>query len=311
MGEFIGYTGAVNARAMVLCAGLGSRLRPLTDELPKPLVPVGDRPLLAHIAAELARAGLERPIVNVHHLPRLFINEIEIMDAVFEVIEEPEIRGTAGGIAGARRLLSGSDAVLVWNGDVLTELPLGALLEVAVSARAPCLAVRPCAVGYGTVGLGADDRVVRLRGERFGDELTGGDYLGVCALPAESVAALPERGCLVGDFALPALRSGGCVRAVRSHPPYWFDVGGLGSYFRANLSWLGRHFAASAQGFRAPAVALEAGVTVSSCVLGRAARVSGEGELRRVVAWPGAAVRAPLQDAVVTSAGVVVPLSEA
>jgi MurNAc alpha-1-phosphate uridylyltransferase len=55
-------------RAMILCAGLGERLRPLTDELPKPLLPVGDRPVLAHITRELRRAGHEAGVVNTHSL---------------------------------------------------------------------------------------------------------------------------------------------------------------------------------------------------------------------------------------------------
>ena len=296
---------------MVLCAGLGTRLRPLTDELPKPLVPVGDRPLLAHITEQLAHAGLVRPVVNVHHMSGVFMNEIDELGLAVEVIGEPEIRGTAGGIAGARELLSGAEVVLVWNGDVLTEAPLRSLLEAARALRAPCLAVRPRAVGEGTVGLAADGRVVRLRGECFGEEVEGGEYLGVCALPAESVAALPDRGCLVGDFALPALREGRAVRAVRSEPAYWFDVGQLEHYFQANLGWLARHSGASAAGYRAGGVEVDARVRVVESVLGRAVRVHGTNELRRVVAWPGATLRAPLANAVVTSAGTVVPVISA
>ena len=59
-------------RAMVLCAGLGTRLRPLTDELPKPLVPVGDKPLLARIADSLRSAGIDGFVVNTHHLSHEF-----------------------------------------------------------------------------------------------------------------------------------------------------------------------------------------------------------------------------------------------
>lgn len=296
---------------MVLCAGLGTRLRPLTDELPKPLVPVGDRPLLAHIAEQLARAGFLRAVVNVHHLPGIFIRKINEIQFTFEVIEEPEIRGTAGGIAGARPLLAGSGALLVWNGDVLTEAPLVELLEAATKTSAPALAVRPRAAGQGTVGLDGAGNVVRLRGERFGDEALGGDYLGICALPPESVASLPERGCLIGDHVLPRLRAGSGVRALRVSPPYWFDLGQLPSYLDANLAWLARQAGADGSGHRASGVVVDDGVRLSRCVLGRGVRVHGTGELRRVVAWPGASVRAPLHDAVVTSRGVVVPVVSA
>jgi mannose-1-phosphate guanylyltransferase len=300
----------VNAQVMVLCAGLGTRLRPLTDELPKPLVPVGDRPLLAHIAEQLAGAGFSRAVVNVHHLSEIFIKQLDEIPFTFEAIEEPEIRGTAGGIAGARPRLAASAALLVWNGDVLTEAPLVELLEAATQTNAPAMAVSPRAAGQGTVGLDGAGHVVRLRGEQFGDEALGGDYLGICALPPESVASLPERGCLIGDYALPRLRAGLAVRALRVSPPYWFDLGQLASYHDANLAWLARQNA-DGSGHRASGVVVEDGVGLSRCVLGRGVRVRGTGELRRVVAWPGASVQAPLHDAVVTSRGVVVPVVSA
>ena len=63
--------------AMVLCAGYGTRLRPLTDELPKPLVPVGDRSVLGHIASALKLAGFERLVVNAHHLPEVLRGALE------------------------------------------------------------------------------------------------------------------------------------------------------------------------------------------------------------------------------------------
>src|SRR5262245_940568 len=102
------------ARAMVLCAGLGTRLRPLTDELPKPLVPIGDRSILAHIAGHLARAELSELAVNTHHLPEKFASEIEALPLKVQCVHEPEIRGTAGGIAGARHLFE-PGPIVVWN----------------------------------------------------------------------------------------------------------------------------------------------------------------------------------------------------
>ena len=118
------------SQAMILCAGLGTRLRPLTDELPKPLVPVGDRPLLAHITARLRSQGIHQVALNTHHLPRAFDSVYEWLDVEVKVVHEPEIRGTAGGVAGARRHFS-SAPVLVWNGDILADPPVGRLLEGA------------------------------------------------------------------------------------------------------------------------------------------------------------------------------------
>src|SRR5262245_37568354 len=115
--------------AMILAAGLGTRLRPLTDELPKPLVPVGDRPALAHIADQLARAGIHEAVLNTHHLAEAFSAErLAGLPIRISMIHEPRILGTGGGIANAARAL-GEGEVVVWNGDILADLDVHALLS--------------------------------------------------------------------------------------------------------------------------------------------------------------------------------------
>src|SRR5262245_2864602 len=170
-------------RAMILAAGLGTRLRPLTTELPKPLVPVGDRPVLAHIAEHLARAGILEAALNTHHLAEAFgPSRLGSLPLRLTVIHEPVILGTGGGIANAARVLGEGD-VIVWNGDILAELDVAALLLAhRTSAALATMAVAPCSSGEGTVGLGAGGEVVRVRGERFGDEVSGGDFLGIVVM---------------------------------------------------------------------------------------------------------------------------------
>src|SRR4051812_19508502 len=113
--------------AIILCAGFGTRLRPLTDELPKPLVPVGDRSILEHALGTLHGAGVRELVINVHHLAEQFTRTLVEAAPSVRVIVESEIRGTAGGVAGARAHLS-SAPVLVWNGDILVAPPLDQLL---------------------------------------------------------------------------------------------------------------------------------------------------------------------------------------
>jgi len=285
---------------MILCAGLGTRLRPLTEELPKPLVPIGDRSILAHTAVQLAAAGFRGAVINTHHLPEAFASEISSLPLRIEAIHEPVIRGTAGGVAGARALL-GPAPVLVWNGDILVQPPVDDLL--AAVGQGLCLAVAPRPVGQGTVGLGADGRVVRLRGERFGDESAGGDYVGVAALGARCLQGLPGEGCLIGDVALPLLRRGDRVW-TRPVSGDWTDAGDPGSYLEANLGWLARH--ANHEGsWLGPGAQLESGVRLSHSVVGAGAQIRGEGPVARCVVWPGATAQAPLSDAIVTRRSVV------
>jgi NDP-sugar pyrophosphorylase family protein len=293
--------------ALILAAGFGTRLRPLTLERPKPVVPVGDRALLAHVAEGCRRAGITTLIANAHHEHEKLRRIIQELALDIEVVVEPVIRGTAGGAAGARdRFEPGS--VLVWNGDILTEAPVAALLELADERDAQVLAVRPRRDGQGTVGLDDDGRVVRLRGRSFARETRSGDYVGVMALGPGVVARLPEHGCLVGDVALPCLASGGTVWSVPSTAP-WSDLGDLPAYVAANFRWLDRLSPGSGS-WVAPGVGVPGGVSLRRCLIGAGAKLAGSGELTEVIAWPGAPLAAPLARAVVLTSGLIVPFQE-
>jgi len=286
--------------AIILCAGFGTRLRPLTDELPKPLVPVGDRSILEHALAGLRVAGIADVVINVHHLAEQFAPVLARLAANVQLIAESVIRGTAGGVAGARAHLS-SAPVLVWNGDILAAPPIEQLL-VGCEPQSLCLGVAPRPLAEGTVGLDARGDVVRLRGERFGVEVRGGDYVGVLALGAEVRDSLPERGCLFADAALPLLRAGGRVQSVAVTAP-WTDAGDLGSLLAANLNWLRAQGLASFEGAGAEVVR---GVELRQALIGAGGRVRGQGRLERCVVCPGATAVAPICDAIVAPSGRVI-----
>src|SRR5262245_40888659 len=121
---------------MVLCAGLGTRLKPLTDWCAKPLVPIGDRPALAHVLDRLR--GFSPLVANVHHRAdevAAFANGAGVL-----VSREDDLLGTAGGVARASSLL-GEGPVLVWNGDILADLDAEALVRAHASSAT--LAVAP------------------------------------------------------------------------------------------------------------------------------------------------------------------------
>ena len=301
--------------ALILAAGFGTRLRPLTLELPKPAVPVGDRPLLAHIAAACRRAGIGTLIANAHHEHEKLTAIIRSLSLEIEVVVEAEIRGTAGGVAGARSRFE-AGPVLVWNGDILTDAPVKQLIERAGERDAQVLAVSPRPPGEGTVGMDEEGNVVRLRGRTFGQEVQSGDYVGVMALGPGVVASLPERGCLMADVALPHLAAGGKVATLPS-PTQWTDLGDLVSYVAANFRWLdgsgpprSSRTGTPVGAWIAPGVSVPAGLEIARCVIGASVRLGGSGRLTEVIAWPGAPVVAPLSRAVVLSSGRVVPFAE-
>jgi len=291
-------------RAMILAAGLGTRLKPLTDELPKPLMWIGDRPMLAHIVERLAGAGVERVVINTHHLAPSFSSEsLSGLPIPVDVAHERTIRGTGGGISGASRLLGDEGDVIVWNGDILADVDLRGLVEAHQRSRAlATLAVGLRPASEGPVGLGDGGLVVRLREERTGHEAFGADFLGVQVVSAGMRRRLPEVGCLVGDGYIPALSRGERIASFVVREA-WDDIGSVPSYVRANMRWLAN---TTARAYVGEGAVVDEAVDVTGSVVGAGARVMGRGPLRRCVIWPGAQVMAPLEGAVVTSRGTLV-----
>jgi mannose-1-phosphate guanylyltransferase len=277
---------------MVLAAGLGTRLRPLTEGCAKPLVPVGDRPALAHVLDRLEAAGFGSVVVNAHH----HADDIERFAGARGVRvsrEEGELLGTAGGVRRARDAGLVTGDVLVWNGDVLGDFDVAALAGAHTRSTAVAtLLVRKRSAGEGNVGVDGGGRVVRLRRSSFGVEASGGEFVGVHVVGAS--LELPRIGCLVGDVYIPALEAGADVRAQYTESSF-VDVGTVEAYLAANLAWLGVRGSWLGVGAR-----VAAGVHVDRSVVGAGASVTGEGPLRGCVVWPGAEARAPLEGAVVT-----------
>ena len=116
--------------AFILGAGLGTRLRPLTEHCPKPLLPLKGRPIITYVMDHLLTAGVDRFIVNTHHCPDLYGTSFPEglwrgVPIVFR--NEPVLLDTAGGLKNIEDLLTGDEAILCYNGDVIADLPLRGL----------------------------------------------------------------------------------------------------------------------------------------------------------------------------------------
>ena len=158
-------------RAMVLAAGRGTRLAPLTDRLPKPLMPVGGRPLLDHILEFLRAGGIEEVVINLHHLGHA-IEAARSATARASACAcatrwEDPILDTGGGIKQAEPLLAGEPFVVV-NGDSLLELDLrerDRLPPRARRARDHGASARPATRrATALIEIDADDRIRRVAG---------------------------------------------------------------------------------------------------------------------------------------------------
>jgi mannose-1-phosphate guanylyltransferase len=124
--------------AFILGAGLGTRLRPLTERCPKPLLEIGGRPLITYAMDHLHSVGVDRFIVNTHHCPRAYLEKFP--DSQWRGVpiafrHEPVLLDTAGGLKNIEDLLDEDEAIFCHNGDVMTDLPLQRLLKAHEGMR--------------------------------------------------------------------------------------------------------------------------------------------------------------------------------
>lgn len=125
--------------AFILGAGLGTRLRPLTENMPKPLLSVGGRPIVTYAMEHLRSAGAKRFILNTHHCPEKYVTafpEGNWQGIPITFRHEPVLLDTAGGIKNIEDLIAGEERIIVYNGDIVSNLPLEPLLDRHFSGQA-------------------------------------------------------------------------------------------------------------------------------------------------------------------------------
>jgi mannose-1-phosphate guanylyltransferase/mannose-1-phosphate guanylyltransferase/phosphomannomutase len=215
-------------RAMVLAAGLGTRLRPITYEIPKPMVPVLDRPVMEHIVDLLASHGFEQVIANLHYFPDTIRGHFgERLTYRFE----EELLGTAGGVRGCREFF-GDEPFLVISGDALTDIDLTALAARHREAGGiATLSVKkvPDTREYGVVLHDRDGRVTGFQEKPAPEEALSD--LGNCGIYVFSPAIFdyfPDRP--FADWAqdvFPALLENDVPFHIHEVREYWNDVGSL------------------------------------------------------------------------------------
>ena len=225
---------------MILAAGLGTRLRPLTNAVPKPLLPVGGVPLIVWNLLLLKRHGIDDVVINLHYLGHM-IEQALGNGSKFGLrilySHEPILLGTGGGIKQAEPYF-GAEPVLILNGDTLVELDLEALWNFHRTRQAVATLVLredPDAVQWGLVEVGEGDRIVRITGKG----LQGGVptklrmFAGIHILDPRLLQSVPTGvASSIIDPYVAAIERGESVLGyeVRS---YWSDIGTPERYAQA------------------------------------------------------------------------------
>jgi NDP-sugar pyrophosphorylase family protein len=225
--------------AMILAAGLGTRLRPLTDRTPKALIEVGGVPMIERVARRLVAAGADRLVVNTAHLAEQvegYVREREGfgVEAVFSR-EEPGPLETGGALLAARPLFRGDAPFFLHNADILTDLPLEALYEAHGEAGDPLATVavmeRPTRRrllfdAWGLLGRVDEEKGVDLRVRPADGEVRALAFAGVHVLSPRILGALTERGAF--SILEPYLRlaaAGERILPFRVDGCRWLDIG--------------------------------------------------------------------------------------
>lgn len=228
-------------KAFLLAAGVGSRLRPITDTIPKCMVSVGDRPMLDLWLDALGKAGVDDVLVNLHHLAEVVRDHVAGRTAppAVRTVYEPELLGSAGTLRANLDWVAGEEMFLACNADNLTDFDLRSLIDAhrahdAVATLTVFHSEHPSAGG-----------VVELD--------AGGEVTGFTEKPAEPVSDLVNAGMYafdpqvlgeidgaprdIGYDLLPRLV--GRARAVLVEG-FFHDIGTVDAYHRARQEWPAR-----------------------------------------------------------------------
>lgn len=310
-------------RGMLVAAGFGTRLIPLTHELPKPAVPVANQPIAAFALQALARAGVADIVVNTHHLREELERELSPWcpgNVALRYVHEPAILGTGGGVRNAwaaRGGPIGEEDFVVMNAKLVFAPDLKrALFEHRASGAIASMVLRPLPAdsAFAAVEHDAAGRIRRMRGlpgavSPIG--LSRAMFTGVQILSARAFDDLPLEGDMIEGAYLRWLARGEHVHGVLDDGP-WLDVGvTVAHYLEANLALLRRDICwpgiepDAAGNIIHPSVVVPHSAQLDRVVLGRNAHIPEGAELARVVAWPGAKLPTQLRQAVVTSESVI------
>jgi mannose-1-phosphate guanylyltransferase len=284
-------------QAFVLAAGLGTRLRPLTDEWPKPLIPIFQKPLITFALDHLATLGIEKFIVNTHRYPQLFENFFQGSDYATRsvtLIHEPVLLETGGGIKNAEQYL-GSDSFLTYSADILTDVDLQPLIEEHFRrGNDVTLALRD--TGLASHVALRDHRVVDIA-KRYG--VPGNfDFANIAVWnsaifqripPQKKISFIPVIADWIGE--------GGKIGGLVMKDGKWFNIGSRTGYLYVHRTilrdhWKPHYVMSSNWPERvAKSAIVDPTAELRGCsVVGEGCRVGAKTVLEDTILWPGSEI---------------------
>lgn len=289
-------------KAMILAAGFGTRLLPLTRRLPKPLFPVMNRPLVSHTLDWLKAAGIDDVTLNLHHLPEQIVAALGGENQTgIHFSREEDILGTAGGIKQAERFLGGGPFIVA-NSDVLADVDLRAVMAFhREKGAALTLVVRRDARYHDAIDIDDEGRIVHFLGARargHAGPATRMMFTGIQVMEPGIFDRIPGgRFQATTSDIFPAMVEEGLPVYAYTHKGYWLDLGTPETYLQAHkdalegsLALRGHGRPLTGEGLSPPVWAGDglssAGAALGPCaVFGEGCRVAAGAVVENTVCW--------------------------
>ena len=266
-------------QAFILGAGLGTRLRPLTDVFPKPLVPLFHKPLAMWAVEACESVGCNRFAINTHHLPEKWQGFGVGKDISF--FHEPILLETGGGLKNIESWIE-EGSLLIHNGDIFSSMDLKQLADAHESTGDEVTLALRSSGGEKRISLGENNRVVDVRSEVKG--LPGTHvFTGIYCVKKSFLKRIPEDEVISVIPAFQELVREGGIGAVVLDEGDWMDLGDTESYLAA-------HRQLALQAPIHPEAIIEEGAVIENSVIGKGARIGAKAKITNSVVWAGADV---------------------
>ncbi|MGO9139814.1 MAG: nucleotidyltransferase family protein [Syntrophales bacterium] len=231
--------------SFILGAGLGTRLRPLTDSCPKPLLSVGGRPMITHAMDHLISVGIKRFIINTHYLAgaydKIFPDrQWQGIPIIFRY--EPVLLDTAGGIKNIEDLLDGDETILIYNGDTFTDLPLAHLIDAHYAEKKEVtLALRSSGSPL-NVNLNAKGDICDLRHTLGDNGVRSCLFTGIYIVEKNFLRRLKagRKESVIPILIAMIKEQPGSVAGIIIDEGRWYDIGSVAEYEKINAMLTGQ-----------------------------------------------------------------------